>query len=75
MAASNLANLLDPQREHNFLFIASVIAVLCENSPITVSLADIEKYWDGDISRLQYDMAVNANVKDGVITFSLKDKE
>lgn len=68
-------NLLDPNVEHNFLFLASVIAVLCETSPITVDLKDVERYWKGDIARLQYDLVANVNVTQGAITFSLKEKE
>lgn len=65
-------NLLDPKIENNFLFLASVIAVMCETSPITIDLKDIERYWKGDIARLQYDLVYWQG--QGSITFSLKDK-
>ena len=68
-------NILDKNGEHNFLFLASVIAVLCENSPVTIDLKDIEKYWSGEIARLQYDMVSSATEKQGSITFSLKKRE
>jgi hypothetical protein len=68
-------NILDPNGEHNFLFLASVIAVLCEASPITVQLSDVERYWKGGIERLQYDMVADVGSKQGVITFSLKNKD
>ena len=67
-------SILDLSSESNQLFVASVLAVLCESSPITISLQDIEKYWRGDIKRLQYDMVADAEGKTGSITFSLKDK-
>lgn len=67
-------NILDGTNPENFLFLASVIAVLCENSPITIDLRDIEKYWNGGIRKLQYDMARDAGGKQGSITFSLKEK-
>ena len=68
-------NLLDSGAENNFLFLASVIAVLCETSPITLDLKDVERYWKGDIAKLQYDLVVNSDVRQGSITFSLKEKE
>ena len=68
-------NLLDLSDDKNQLFIASVIAVLCENGPIKLNLKDIEKYWNGDIQRLQYDLFANTNVKEGTITFSLKESK
>lgn len=47
-------NILDPNGDsNNFLFLASVIAVLCEDGPITLSLSDIERFWKSDIQRLQ----------------------
>lgn len=58
--------------EKNFLFLASVIAVLCEGSPITIDLKDIEGFWAGEIQRLQYDLVFEN--KQGCITFSLKEK-
>lgn len=75
MATNNLNNLLDSRgSEHNFLFIASVIAVLCERSPITLDLRDVEKYWNGDISRLQYNLVYDGKQQEGSVTFSLKEK-
>ena len=68
-------NLLDLSKEENQQFIASVIAVLCENSPITIRLEDIQPYWCGEIARLQYDMISDNDGKTGVVTFSLKDKK
>lgn len=68
-------NILDSKNEHNFLFLASVIAVLCEASPITLNLKDVEKYWKGEIRRLQYDLVCDTNVQQGSITFSLKIKD
>lgn len=65
-------NLLDLSKEENQRFIASVICVLCEQSPITIDLRDIERYWNGDIQNLQYDMAKDVETKLGSITFSLK---
>lgn len=65
-------NILDLTNEYNQLFIASVIAVLCEASPITISIQDIRKYFMGDVQRLQYDMVSDG--KTGSITFSLKEK-
>ena len=68
-------NILDPKGSpNNFLFLASVIAVLCEDSPLTVRMEDVKRFWDGDISKLQYDMVADLNTKTGVITFSLKEK-
>lgn len=63
-------NLLDLSDEKNQLFIACVVCVLCEQSPITINLDDIRKYWMGEIKNLQYDMASDG--KSGSITFSLK---
>jgi hypothetical protein len=65
-------NLLNLRDERNQLFIASVIAVLCEQAPITIRLKDIEKYWSREIQRLQYDMILD--VDNGTITFNLKEK-
>lgn len=67
-------NILDKNGENNFLFLASVIAHLCEKSPIVMDLAEIEKYWSGSITRLQYDIHSNGK-GGGAITFSLRDKE
>ena len=67
-------NLLDGSKEHNFLFLASVIAVLCKEEPITVELKDVEEFWYGEIARLQYDLVADMNTKTGHITFSLKEK-
>ena len=65
-------NILDLSKEENQRFIASVICVLCEQSPITIDLRDIGRYWDGEIKNLQYDMATDLEGKSGSITFSLK---
>lgn len=65
-------NLLNPENKDNFLFLASCIAVLCEQSPITLNLSDVERFWVRDIQRLKYDMVSEG--KSGSITFSLKDK-
>jgi len=65
-------NVLDLTQEFNQLFIASVICVLCEQESIEIDLQDIEKYWQGEVSRLQYDMKVDIQGKSGTITFSLK---
>lgn len=65
-------NILDPSGKYNFLFLASVIAVLCEQSPITLSIDDVERFWAGEIQRLQYDMIASGDGKHGAITFSLK---
>ena len=65
-------NLLDLSDENNQRFIASVICTLC---PITVNLQDVEKFWSGEIERLQYDLKADVEGKTGTITFSLKDKE
>lgn len=67
-------NLLDLSIEENQRFLASVLCVLCESSPITLDLNDIKAYWDGEIGRLQYDLVANDDAKQGSITFSLKDK-
>jgi hypothetical protein len=67
-------NILDMTNEYNQLFIASVIAVLCESSPITLELKDIERYWSGDIKRLQYDLVANEQEQSGHITFSLREE-
>lgn len=67
-------NLLDKNGENNFLFLASVIAVLCEQSPVTVNLKDIEKFWKGEIQRLQYDLIADVDTKNGIVIFSLKEK-
>lgn len=69
-----MKNLLDPNEEYNFLFLASALAVLCESSPITLDLRDIERFWSGDIKRFQYDMVSDPSGKTGSITFSLKEK-
>jgi hypothetical protein len=74
MATNYLNNILDSKNEHNFLFLASVIAVLCENSPVTLDLQDVEHYWSGDIQRLQYDLCADEKGQQGSITFSLKPK-
>lgn len=66
-------NLLDLSTEGNQRFIASVLCVLCERNPITLDLRDIEKYWNGEIGRLQYDLVADEDAKEGSITFSLKD--
>lgn len=66
-------NLLDLSKELNQLFIASVIAVLCEQSPITLDLRDVERYWRGEIKRLRYDLVTQNG--SGSITFSLRDKD
>ena len=64
-------NILNPHgNDNNFLFLASVIAHLCEEGPVTMDLVDIEKFWTGDITRLQYDIYDTKK-----ITFSLKSKE
>lgn len=68
-------NILDANDKTNHLFLSSVIAVLCENFPITIRLEDIEKFWNGEIVRLQYDMIYDVDKKQGSITFSLKEKE
>lgn len=67
-------NILSPS-ENNHLFLASVIAVLCEKSPITLDLRDIEKFWSGQIIRLQYNLEADEKGQRGSITFSLKDVE
>ena len=52
-------NILDPNGdENNFLFLASVVAVLCESGPITVSLSDVKKYWKSEIRRLHYNLVM-----------------
>lgn len=68
-------NLLDQNGEHNFLFLASVIASLCEKGHLTVNLSDIERFWGGDIIRLQYNIVCDIEKKAGHIVFSLKEKE
>ena len=65
-------NILDLSDEYNQRFIASVICVLCEKAPLTIELSDIEKYWSGEIKRLQYDMVSDVRMLKGTITFSLK---
>lgn len=67
-------NILDANNKHNHMFLASVIAVLCESSPITLDLRDVEKYWSGGISRLQYDLVADTEKKQGSITFSLRNE-
>ena len=66
---NNPKNLLDLSDERSQLFIASCLAVLCESYPIRISLKDVQKYWNGEIRRLQYDMIPDIN--SGSITFSL----
>ncbi|MCR4311507.1 MAG: hypothetical protein NUV54_03020, partial [Candidatus Taylorbacteria bacterium] len=61
-------NVLDLTKEFNQLFIASVICVLCERESIEIDLQDIEKYWLGGVSRLQYDMKADLQGKSGTIT-------
>lgn len=67
-------NILDLTKPENQQFIASVIAALCEDGPITIELQDIEKFWCGEIQRLQYDMVSDLEGRVGFVTFSLKDK-
>ena len=68
-------NILDLSKKENQQFIASIIAVLCENHPITIRIEDVEKYWYGEIQRLQYDMVMDVGSNTGSITFSLKDEK
>lgn len=66
-------NLLDLSDEGNQRFIGSVLCVLCKDSPLTLDLLDIEKFWNGDVIKLQYDLRADVEGKTGTVTFSLKD--
>jgi len=68
-------NLLDKSGEYNFLFLACTIAAICKDSPLTIKMGDILRFWEGDIKLLQYDLFVDTNNKKGTITFSLKEKK
>ena len=69
-------NMLDLKKGENQLFVACVLSILCEDSPLVIDISKIKKYWDGEYKRLQYNLEISdEDATEGFVTFSLEDKQ